>query len=180
MHSPSQNEYYQKPQNLQPKVEKIPRPKNKRIIRNEPGIQYFNPQRNRLIDNPTEQLSFDELEAMRLKHLLGKTQDECARLMDISQSTFSRILDHAHSKVTSALVGGKTIHLIGGDYSVKEYYYGYGCMDCGYEWKIELDKQSIPLELNKDDMIHLLPLESVICTKCSSSRIYRLIRDVMR
>ncbi|MHA1112603.1 MAG: DUF134 domain-containing protein [Promethearchaeota archaeon] len=161
---------------------KIPRPKNKRTIRNEPGIQYFNPQRNRIIDNPIEELSFDELEAMRLKHLLGKTQDECARLMDISQSTFSRILDHAHSKITSALVEGKTIHLIGGDYSVKEYYYGYGCMNCGHEWEIELDKQSIPLELNKDDMTHLLPSENINCTntECKSSNIYRLIRDVMR
>ncbi|MBN2157685.1 MAG: DUF134 domain-containing protein [Candidatus Lokiarchaeota archaeon] len=156
----------------------IPRPKSKRIIRHEPDIQYFNPQPHRNVNYPLEILTFDELEAMRLKHLAGKTQEESARLMDISQSTFSRILESAHTKVTAALVEGKSIHLTGGEYSLKEFNYGYGC-ECGFEWFIDIDQNDIMLEPTQEDMEIILPLDRE-CPKCKSKNIYRLIRDFER
>ena len=156
----------------------IPRPKHKRTIRHTPRIHYFNPQGTGIV-NPVVELSFDELEAMRLKHNVGKTQDECANLMKVSQSTFSRILDQAHTKITDALLEGRSIHLNGGEYDVKEYFLGYGCLDCSHEWEIELDKIAIPLEPTEKDIEKLLPYENVICTNnvCKSSNIYRLVRD---
>jgi len=130
------------------------------------------------VNHPIEQLTYDELEAMRLKHLVEKTQEECARLMEISQSTFSRILETAHKKITSALVDGKSIHLMGGEYSIKEFLYGYGC-ECGNEWFLDLDQNTLPLEPSEEDIQNLLPL-NIICPKCKTTNVYRLIRDTLR
>jgi len=51
-------------------------------------------------------LGADEMEALRLSDLLGLDQTGAARRMDISQSTFHRILAGAHHKVAASLVRG--------------------------------------------------------------------------
>ncbi len=47
-------------------------------------------------------LGHDEIEAMRLKHLLGLSQEEAAGQMNISQPTFHRLLSSACEKITDA------------------------------------------------------------------------------
>lgn len=66
------------------------------------------------------QLRVDELEALRLKDLAGLDQEECARLMGVSQSTLQRTLSAARAKVADALVMGKAIRIEGGQVSVAE------------------------------------------------------------
>ena len=51
-------------------------------------------------------LGADEMEALRLSDLLELDQTEAARRMDISQSTFHRILAGARRKVAASLVSG--------------------------------------------------------------------------
>lgn len=51
-------------------------------------------------------LGADEMEALRLSDLLGLDQTEAARRMDVSQSTFHRILAGARRKVAASLVSG--------------------------------------------------------------------------
>lgn len=65
--------------------------------------------------NPCESvcLTPEEGEALRLKHIKGLEQIECAKCMGISRSTFQRILTGAHKKLAEAIVGGKTIEMIG-------------------------------------------------------------------
>ena len=63
-----------------------------------------------------EVLKVDELESIRLKDLLGLTQEEAARRMGISQPTFHRILQSARRKIASALVEGKALRIEGGDF----------------------------------------------------------------
>jgi predicted DNA-binding protein (UPF0251 family) len=73
-------------------------------------------------------LSFEELEAIRLKDYLGLEQEECAEKMEISRPTFQRILVGARQKLASALVEGRAIRFEGGTYQVR----GHGrCRRCG-------------------------------------------------
>ncbi len=57
-------------------------------------------------------LTHEESEALRLKHLKKLDQKECAKEMKTSPSTFQRILSSAYEKVTDALVEGKAIKII--------------------------------------------------------------------
>ena len=65
-------------------------------------------------------LAVDELEAIRLKDFESMEQERAAEKMNVSQPTFHRILQSAHSKVADALVNGKAIRIEGGEYVVKE------------------------------------------------------------
>ena len=51
----------------------------------------------------------DELEALRLVYLKGKTQNEAARMMGVSRGTLWRILDNARRKVVMALVESRPL-----------------------------------------------------------------------
>ena len=66
-------------------------------------------------------LGFDEVEAMRLKDLLGFPQEEAAKLMGVSQPTFHRILKEARRKVADALVNQKVLRIEGGSYVYEPY-----------------------------------------------------------
>ncbi|MBN1455942.1 MAG: DUF134 domain-containing protein [Methanomicrobia archaeon] len=61
-------------------------------------------------------LKLEELESIRLKDLLGLSQDEAAKRMGVSQPTFHRILSEAHRKIAEAFSAGKAIRIEGGDY----------------------------------------------------------------
>lgn len=53
----------------------------------------------------------DELEALRLADLEGLYQEDCARRMGISRTTFSRTLATAHRKLADTLLHGKRLVL---------------------------------------------------------------------
>lgn len=54
----------------------------------------------------------EELEALRLADLQGMAQVDAAAEMNISRSTFQRILENAHRQVALALVEGQALVLI--------------------------------------------------------------------
>ena len=56
-------------------------------------------------------LSPDELEAINLADYQGLYHQDAAGMMEISRSTFGRILQEARSKVADALVHGKALHI---------------------------------------------------------------------
>jgi predicted DNA-binding protein (UPF0251 family) len=60
-------------------------------------------------------LSLDELEAIHLNDLDGKEQEECAKLIGISQPTFHRLILSARQKMADAVVNGKAIKIEGGN-----------------------------------------------------------------
>jgi predicted DNA-binding protein (UPF0251 family) len=59
-------------------------------------------------------LAIDEFEALRLGDLECLKQAEAAKLMRVSRSTFSRIIESARKKVADALVNIKAIKIEGG------------------------------------------------------------------
>ena len=60
-------------------------------------------------------LGHDEVEAIRLKNLVGLSQEEAASQMGVSQPTFHRLLLSAHQKLTDAVVNGKALRIEGGN-----------------------------------------------------------------
>jgi predicted DNA-binding protein (UPF0251 family) len=78
----------------------------------------------------------EEAEAIRLKDLEKIDQEECARQMEVSRSTFSRILDAARQKIADALLNGKSIRIEGGNFemSVRR----FRCLK-GHEWDVPFE-----------------------------------------
>lgn len=56
-------------------------------------------------------ISAEETEALRLKNIENLDQTKAAEKMNISQSTFQRILSSAYKKVTEALIEGKELRI---------------------------------------------------------------------
>ena len=64
-------------------------------------------------------LELSEFEAMRLGDLDGLYQEQAAEQMNVSRTTFSRIIDAAHRKIADALVHGKALRIEGGPVQVE-------------------------------------------------------------
>jgi len=88
------------------------RPRLCRRIRFNPNITYFKPQGVPMIELEIVELTTEEVEALRLKNTEGLDQEESAKKMNTSQSTFQRILSSAYKKITEAIVQGKAIKII--------------------------------------------------------------------
>ena len=108
------------------------RPTKWRRIENIPTIPYFAPSEKESGDVPENVLKLEELEAIRLKDLVGLEQGECADRMEVSRPTFQRILLSARETIADCLVNGKAIHIEGGNYT--QNICRIRCLDCGNEW----------------------------------------------
>ena len=58
------------------------------------------------------ELTAEEVEALRLRNIKDLEQEEAAKKMNTSQSTFQRILSSAYKKITEALIEGKAIKIV--------------------------------------------------------------------
>jgi predicted DNA-binding protein (UPF0251 family) len=111
----------------------MPRPRRFRRILKDPEIRCFKPETEELGELLPIEINIDEFEAIRLRDYLDIQQKKSAGLMGISQPTFHRILVSARKKISEALIEGKSIVIIGQDYSTD--YTKYKCKSCGFEWK---------------------------------------------
>ncbi len=94
------------------------RPRKIRLVNFQPGVTYFKPRAVLLRQLGEVELTFDELETMRLSNIEKLSQADAATRMNIHQSTFQRTLTRAREKVTDALVNGKAIKIQGGEYTM--------------------------------------------------------------
>ncbi len=90
----------------------MPRPRGRRRIRFNPGVTYYKPQGVPMRTLEVVELTIEEAEALRLKNIEDLSQDECAKKMKTSQSTFQRILASAYKKISYAIVHGRAIKII--------------------------------------------------------------------
>jgi len=88
------------------------RPRLCRRIRFNPNITYFKPQGVPMRYLEIIELTIEEAEALRLRNIKDLEQEEAAKKMNTSQSTFQRILSSAYKKITEALIEGKAIKII--------------------------------------------------------------------
>ncbi len=92
----------------------MPRPQNClcKGIKFEPNVVYFKPQGVPMKDLEIIEVSMEEIEAFRLRHIDKLEQTEGASRMNTSQSTYQRILYSAYEKIADALTKGKAIKII--------------------------------------------------------------------
>jgi len=110
-----------------------------------PMITYFKPAGIRMPELDEVRLLVEEAEAIRLKDLEGLEQEECSQKMNISRSTFSRILDSARQKIADALLNGKAIRIEGGNFEMAVR--RFRCLE-GHEWEVPFEIMiSAPPEL---------------------------------
>ena len=88
------------------------RPRLCRRIRFNPNVTYFKPQGVPMRFLEVVELTTEEVEALRLRNIKDLEQEEAAKKMNTSQSTFQRILSSAYKKITEALIEGKAIKII--------------------------------------------------------------------
>jgi len=88
------------------------RPRLCRRIGFNPNITYFKPQGVPMRELEIVELTAEEVEALRLRNISELEQEEAAKKMNTSQSTFQRILCSVYKKITEALIEGKAIKIV--------------------------------------------------------------------
>ena len=101
-----------------------------------PKITSFKPAGVPLAQLQEIRISVEEAEAIRLKDLEGLEQEECAQKMNVSRSTFARILLSARQKMADALLNGKAIRIEGGNYELTKRNFRCGN---GHEWEVPFE-----------------------------------------
>ena len=89
------------------------RPTKQRCICSLPRVTGFSPQGCKA--SGSINLTYDEYEVLRLLDHMQMTQEQCAKRMQISRPTVTRIYDEARRKMADMLVGGKSLTIGGGD-----------------------------------------------------------------
>lgn len=85
-----------------------------------PGVKYYKPAGIPLRFLDEVCLSIEEMESVRLKDLEDLDQEQCAQQMNISRSTFQRVLGSARKKIAEALLSGKAIRIEGGNFEFQQ------------------------------------------------------------
>jgi uncharacterized protein len=132
----------------------MPRPYKFRWVGKFPDEVIFKPLGYPIRECGLVELNLDEMEALRQAHLQGKDQEEGAEIMGISRSTFGRILENAHQKLTEALINRRTLIIRGGPVIMDKRH--FECKDCNHQWEV-------PFCTGRPEM----------CTSCSSNNIHR-------
>lgn len=98
----------------------MPRPTCPRRVGFTPSTTYFKPAGTPMGVLEEVLLGHDEVEAIRLKNLVGLSQEQAASQMGVSQPTFHRLLVSAHEKLTDAVVNGKALRIEGGNVTASD------------------------------------------------------------
>ncbi len=88
------------------------RPQKCRYICSKPKVTRFFPD---LEEAGSVTVGYDEYEVIRLLDYAKLTQEECAKKMQVSRPTVTRMYEAARQKIADALVNGKQILIAGGD-----------------------------------------------------------------
>lgn len=94
----------------------MPRPRIKRFIASKPVNRFYKPNAVKMRDLKQIVLSNDQLEALRLADVDNLDQIQAAQKMNISRSTFSRLVAEARNITATALTNGWALKIEGGDF----------------------------------------------------------------
>ena len=106
------------------------RPKKDRMVHQPPLYTAFKPVG--IMGSTLQQLALnlDEYEAIRLADYLGMDHTEAAEEMEISRSTFTRLIEEARKKVSQFFIEGKQLYIEGGNIHFRGNV--IRCLDCGH------------------------------------------------
>ena len=113
------------------------RPKNNRIVHEPPIFTEFKPAGIPGKSLKQIQYTLDEFEAMRLADFMGLTHEEAASEMEVSRSTFSRLIEKSRKKIAEFIIQGKMLTIDGGNIHFRRNI--IQCCDCGHMYKIKID-----------------------------------------
>ncbi|MEN8228969.1 MAG: DUF134 domain-containing protein [Bacteroidota bacterium] len=116
----------------------MPRPQFNRIVHEPPLFSDFKPIGVRRHDLEQIILTLDEFEALRLADQLGFSHALAADEMEISRSTFSRLIERARKKVADFIILGKTLTIGGGTVHFRVNI--IQCRDCGHMFKTNFEQ----------------------------------------
>jgi len=114
------------------------RPKKRRIVGTPPLFSSFKPTGVLKRDLPTIPMTLDEYEAIRLTDYLGMAHEEAADEMEISRSTFTRLIEEARYKAAAFFIEGKELQIEGGNIHFRGNI--VRCMDCSRLFPIAFDE----------------------------------------
>lgn len=115
----------------------MPRPKSDRIIHEPPLFTEFKPMGIPGRNLEQIKLSLDEFEALRLADYVGLSHEEAASELEISRSTFTRLIRKARKKVADFIFLGKILSIGGGNVHFKNNI--IRCLDCGHTFRVEIN-----------------------------------------
>ncbi len=117
----------------------MPRPQKKRSVHRPPLFADFKPCGVRARDLEVVPLALDELEAIRLADYEGLDHADAAEQMEISRSTFSRLVERARQKVARFLIEGQRLQVEGGEVHFQGNL--IRCSACGNSFQIPFDSK---------------------------------------
>lgn len=115
------------------------RPRNNRVVYEPPQFAAFKPVGVPGRDLGESDMTIDEFEALRLADYMGLSHEEAALEMEISRSTFTRLVEEARKKVAGFLVNGNLLTIEGGQIHFRNNV--IRCLDCGHMFKIRIGSE---------------------------------------
>ncbi len=116
----------------------MPRLKKDKIVHSPPLFALYKPVGIMRSSLQRLCLTLDEYEAIRLADYLGMDHAEAALEMEISRSTFSRLIEKARQKTARFLIEGKELCIEGGKIHFRDNI--IRCFDCGHMFNIDMGK----------------------------------------
>ena len=113
------------------------RPKSNRIVQEPPLFSDFKPVGARGQNLEKTLLLLDEFEAFRLADHVGLSHATASNEMEISRSTFTRLVEKARKKVADFLIQGKILTIEGGSIHFRNNI--IRCQSCGHMFKININ-----------------------------------------
>ena len=112
------------------------RPQSDRIVHEPPLFSDFKPMGVRGQDLGQIVLTLDEFEAFRLADQIGLSHATAADEMEISRSTFTRLIEKARKKVADFLIQGKILTIEGGSVHFRNNI--IQCQNCDHMFKTNM------------------------------------------
>ena len=115
----------------------MPRPTKKRIVNTPPLFNSFKPTGFSRTGLKRVPLTLDEFEAVRLADYMGLDHLEAAEMMEISRSTFTRLIEKSRKKVSAFIIEGAELVIEGGNIHFRGNI--IKCMDCEHMFRTNFD-----------------------------------------
>jgi len=119
----------------------MPRRKKRRMVSAPPVYSSFKPIGVRRNEIHRVSLDLDEFEAIRLADYMSMDHSEASDEMEISRSTFSRLIETARKKIAQFIIEGKELYIKGGNIHFRGNL--IRCNECGNMFSIGMGETMV-------------------------------------
>ena len=119
----------------------MPRPRKWKKVCGLPRWRRFAPMGEELPGIEPLWVTVEEYETLRLMDYEGKTQEECARQMEVARTTVQSLYGSVRRKLAQALVEGRTLEIGGGHFRLCPNRQPEGPCCGGRHWKTDMEEE---------------------------------------